>query len=65
MAHYTIHVSESDVAMGVDKPLTGLEAYAKVRELRAMGFATVTLKNVDTGEEITDVAALVQDSPGG
>lgn len=65
MAHYTIHVSESDVAMGADTPLTGLEAYEKVRELRSMGFATVTLKNVDTGEEITDVAALVQDSPAG
>jgi hypothetical protein len=65
MAHYTIHVPESDSSMGLDNPLTGLEAYAKVRELRSMGFATVTLKNVDTGEEITDVAALVLDSPGG
>ena len=65
MAHYTIHVRELDVSMGLDKPLTGLEAYEKVRELRSMGFATVTLKNVDTGEEITDVAALVLDSPGG
>ena len=65
MAHYTIHVLESDVAMGADEPMTGLEAYAKVRELRSMGFAAVTLKNVATGEEITDVAALVLDSPGG
>jgi hypothetical protein len=51
--------------MGLDNPLTGLEAYEKVRELRAMGFATVTLRNVDTGEEITDVTSLVFDSPGG
>lgn len=65
MARYTVHVAESDVSMGVDEPLTGLEAYEKVRELRSMGFATVTLKNVDTGEEITDVAALVLDSPEG
>ena len=57
MAHYTIHVLESDVAMGADEPLTGLEANAKVRQLRWMGFAAVTLKNVDTGEEITDVAS--------
>jgi hypothetical protein len=63
MAHYTVHVPESDVSMGLESPLTGLEAYNKVCELRAMGFETVTLKNVDTGEEITDVASLVQDSP--
>jgi hypothetical protein len=63
MAHYTIHVPESETTMGLDRPLTGLEAYTKVCELRAMGFETVTLRNVDTGELITDVAALVLDSP--
>jgi hypothetical protein len=65
MAHYTIHVLELDVAMGADEPLTGLEANAKVRELCSMGFAAVTFKNVDTGEEITDVAMLVLDGPDG
>jgi hypothetical protein len=63
MAHYTVHVPESDVAMGLESPLSALEAYYKVRELRDLGFKTVTLRNVDTGEEITDVEALVQDSP--
>ena len=63
MARYTIHVPESEITMGADGPLTGMEAYTKVCELRAMGFAVVTLKNVDTGEEITDVASLVLDSP--
>jgi hypothetical protein len=63
MAHYTVHVPESDMPMGLDSPLTGLEAYTKVCELRAMGFETVTLRNVDSGEEITDVASLVLDSP--
>jgi hypothetical protein len=28
-----------------------------------MGFGRVSLRNVDTGEEITDVASLVRDSP--
>jgi hypothetical protein len=65
MAHYTVHVPESEISMGVDSPLTGLEAYTKVRELRSAGFATVSLRNVDTGEEITDVASLVVDSPDG
>ena len=65
MAHYTVHVPESDTAMDAAGPLTGLDAYHKVLELRAMGFPTVTLKNVDTGEEITDVEALLQDSPAG
>lgn len=51
--------------MGADEPLTGLEANAKVRELCSMGFAAVTFKNVDTGEEITDVAMLVLDGPDG
>jgi hypothetical protein len=63
MARYTVHVPESQSSMGLDNPLTGLEAYNKVRELRAAGFGTVTLRNVDSGEEITDVAALVRDSP--
>jgi hypothetical protein len=65
MARYTVHVPESQTSMGTDNPMTGLEAYTKVCELRAMGFETVTLRNVDTGEEITDVASLVLDSPGG
>ena len=30
-----------------------------------MGFQAVSLRNVDTGEEITDVASLVLDSPDG
>ena len=63
MARYTVHVPESQSSTGLDNPLTGLEAYNKVRELRAAGFGTVTLRNVDSGEEITDVAALVRDSP--
>jgi hypothetical protein len=65
MARYTVHVPESEITMGAESPLTGLEAYTKVCELRAAGFETVTLRNVDTGEEITDVASLVLDSPSG
>jgi len=65
MARYTIHVPESSTSMGLDNPLTGLEAYNKVCELRAAGFGIVSLRNVDTGEEITDVASLVLDSPNG
>jgi hypothetical protein len=63
MARYTVHVTQSDMAMGQESPLTALEAYYKVRELRDMGFKIVTLRNVDTGEEITDVESLLQDSP--
>ena len=63
MAHYTVHVPESEMVMAMDSPLTALEAYYKVKELRGMGFKSVTLINVDTGEQITDVDALVQDSP--
>lgn len=65
MARYTVHVDQSHMAMGLESPLTGLEAYTKVCELRAAGFAKVTLRNVATGEEITDVASLVLDSPDG
>lgn len=65
MARYTVHVPESDTAMALANPLSGLDAYYKVRELRAMGFATVTLRNVETGDLITDVEALVRDSPDG
>jgi hypothetical protein len=65
MARYTVHVPESKTSMGLDSPMTGMEAYTKVCELRSVGFETVTLRNVDTGEEITDVASLVLDSPEG
>lgn len=64
MARYTVHVPESNVAMGLENPLSAVEAYHKVRELREMGFRTVSLKNVDTGEEIIDVD-LLRDSPHG
>jgi hypothetical protein len=63
MARYTVHVPESDTSMGLENPLSALEAYYKVRELREMGFRTVSLRNVDTGEEIADVESLVRDSP--
>jgi hypothetical protein len=63
VARYTVHVPQSDMAMGLENPLSAVEAYYKVRELREMGFKTVSLRNADTGEEITDVAALVRDSP--
>jgi hypothetical protein len=65
MTRYTVHVPESDTSMGLENPLSGLEAYTKICELRAAGFETVTLRNVDTGEEVTDVASLVRDSPEG
>jgi hypothetical protein len=63
MARYTVHVPESDMAMGLENPLSAVEAYYKVRELREMGFKTVSLRNADTGQEIADVASLVRDSP--
>jgi hypothetical protein len=63
MARYTVHVPESDTSMGLESPLSALEAFNKVRELRSLGFRTVTLKNIDTHEEITDVESLVRDSP--
>jgi hypothetical protein len=63
MAHYTVHVAESDMAMGSASPLSAMEAYYKVRELRAMGFKMVSLRNVDTDEEIVDIDSLVRDSP--
>jgi hypothetical protein len=63
MAHYTVHVTQSDMAMGLRSPLTALEAYYKVRELRELGFGTVSLRNVETGQEIVDVESLVLDSP--
>jgi len=40
-----------------------MEAYYKVRELRAMGFKMVSLRNVETNEEIVDVESLMRDSP--
>jgi hypothetical protein len=63
MPHYTVPVPESATAMGLENPLNALEAYHKVGELRDMGFNSVTLINVEAGERITNVAALVRDSP--
>jgi hypothetical protein len=51
------------MAMGLDSPLSAVEAYYKVRELREMGFTRVSLMNAETGVEIDDVASLVRDSP--
>ena len=63
MALYTIHVSDSNVSAGLKSSLNAVKAYYKVRELRHQGFKCITLTNVDTGEEITDVDSLVRDSP--
>jgi len=49
--------------MGLESPLNAIEAYYKVRELREMGFKVVSLRNVDTGEEIVDIESLIRDSP--
>ena len=51
------------MAMGLTSPLTGWEAYKKFCELQAAGVETVTVRNVETGEEITDVASIVLDRP--
>jgi hypothetical protein len=63
MALYTVHVSDPGVPPGLKSSLNAVRAYYKVRELRDQGFKCVTLTNVDTGEEITDVDSLVRDSP--
>ena len=63
MAHYTVHVPQSDMTMGLESPLSAVDAYYKVRELRELGFNSVSLRNVETGEEIDDVESLVRDSP--
>ena len=63
MARYTVHVPQSEMAMGLESPLSAVEAYYKVRELREMGFKSVSLRNIETGEEIDDVESLVRDSP--
>jgi hypothetical protein len=44
MGDYSVHVPESEMAMGTDSPLTGLEAYYKVQELRGIRFKSVTHK---------------------
>ena len=63
MALYTVHVSDPSTSTGRGSPLNAVRAYYKVRELRDQGCKCVTLTNVDTGEEITDVDSLVRDSP--
>jgi hypothetical protein len=63
MARYTVHVSDHGAAPDVTKALNAVRAYYKVREFRDQGFQCVTLTNIDTGEEITDVESLVRDSP--
>jgi hypothetical protein len=65
VVRYTVHVPESNVAMGLGSPLSAVEAYHKVRKLRQLGFKTVSLRNVETGEDITDVDSLLRDSPEG
>ena len=63
MARYTVHLSDSGTSAAPGGSLNAVRAYYKVRELRDQGFKCVTLINVDTGEEITDVDSLVRDSP--
>ena len=63
MALYTVHVSDPSTATARGDSLNAVRAYYKVRQLRDEGFKCVTLINVDTGEEITDVDSLVRDSP--
>ena len=63
MAHYTVHVARSHMGMGPTNPLTGWDAYKKVCELQAAGVQTVTVRNVETGEEVADVASIILDKP--
>jgi hypothetical protein len=63
VALYTVHVSDSSTSTAPGDSLNAVRAYYKVRQLRDEGFKCITLINVDTGEEITDVDSLVRDSP--
>jgi hypothetical protein len=63
MALYTVHVSDPSTSTSRGDSLNAVRAYYKVRQLRDQGFKCITLINVDTGEEITDVDSLVRDSP--
>jgi hypothetical protein len=63
MALYTVHVSDPSTSAERGGSLNAVRAYYKVRQLRDQGFKCITLINVDTGEEITDVDSLVRDSP--
>ncbi|MFL6726670.1 MAG: hypothetical protein ACJ8FS_09180 [Sphingomicrobium sp.] len=63
MALYTVHVSDPSTSTERGGSLNAVRAYYKVRQLRDQGFKCITLINVDTGEEITDVDSLVRDSP--
>jgi hypothetical protein len=63
MALYTVHVSDPSTSTERGDSLNAVRAYYKVRQLRDQGFKCITLINVDTGEEITDVDSLVRDSP--
>jgi hypothetical protein len=63
MALYTVHVSDPSTSTAPGASLNAVRAYYKVRQLRDQGFKCITLINVDTGEEITDVDSLVRDSP--
>jgi hypothetical protein len=63
MALYTVHVSDPSTSTSRGDSLNAVRAYYKVRQLRDQGFKCITLINVDTGVEITDVDSLVRDSP--
>ena len=63
MARYTVHLSDPATSAAPGGSLNAVTAYYKVRELRDQGFKCITLINVDTGVEVTDVDSLVRDSP--
>lgn len=63
MARYTIRASNETGPVEFQERLTIEAALEKVKDLRAGHFQHITLINRVTGVEITDLEALMQDSP--
>ena len=63
MARYTIRASNETGPVEFQERLTIEAALEKVKELRAAHFQHITLVNMISGLEITDLEALMQDTP--
>lgn len=59
MARYVVRANGTGGPVEFQEPITITAALAKAQELRDACFSHITLINIQTGTEITDVEALI------
>lgn len=61
MAFYTLEATSGGGLVHMKSPLTAVQAYSRIIELKRQGFIHIVAINTSTGHRITEVQRLLRD----